>query len=399
MHAVKLLQKCLRSALEPMHARRREALLGSVASLIEGRRLVLMDLARSWSGYARVAAPLKRVDRLLSNTHLAKERESIYAAMGRWCLCQRQPVIIVDWSPVGRRGKHYLLRAALAVGGRALTLWERVTPASECNAPQHEQALLHALKSMMPAGATPVLVTDAGFRSPWFKAVSAMGWHFVGRLRGSVLVKPAEVADTQDQWLKCRHLHALSGPKARALGAFEIARSRPTMCQLIVHATLPKGRVHRTLKGERCRARYSRKVAQSHSEPWLLAVSPDLDALSTEQVIAIYARRMQIEQSFRDLKSHRFGVGFEDSLTRTGARLAILLMLHAMACFAAWIAAHTATPHLYAAIENQLVRTTRRTVVSWHRVGWKLLLHDRWRPSPSAAKSLISNLANAVATG
>ena len=126
MHAVKLLQKCLRSALEPMHARRREALLGSVASLVEGRRLVLMDLARSWSGYARVAAPLKRVDRLLSNTHLAKERESIYAAMGRWCLCQRQPVIIVDWSPVGRRGKHYLLRAALAVG-LSSELWNRQT--------------------------------------------------------------------------------------------------------------------------------------------------------------------------------------------------------------------------------------------------------------------------------
>ncbi|MDZ4811492.1 MAG: IS4 family transposase, partial [Pseudomonadota bacterium] len=119
MHAVELLQSCLRSALEPMHALRRDALLGSVSALIEGRRLVLMDLARSWPGYRRVAAPLKRVDRLLSNVHLAAEQESIYAAMGRWCLCQPQPLIIVDWSPLNRRGNHYLLRAALAVGGRS----------------------------------------------------------------------------------------------------------------------------------------------------------------------------------------------------------------------------------------------------------------------------------------
>lgn len=187
MHAIKLLQKCLLSALEPMHMRRRESLLGSVAALIDGRRLVLMDLARSWPGQERVAAPLKRVDRLLSNAHLADERESIYSAMGKWCLCQPQPVILVDWSPVNRRGKFYLLRAALAVGGRALTLWERVTPAKECNAPQHEQALLRALEQMMPIGSTPILVTDAGFKSPWFKAVTAMGWDFVGRLRGSVL--------------------------------------------------------------------------------------------------------------------------------------------------------------------------------------------------------------------
>jgi Transposase DDE domain len=398
MHAVKLLQKCLRSALEPMHARRRETLLGSVAALVQGRRLVLMDLARSWSGSERVAAPLKRIDRLLSNTHLAEECGSIYAAMGRWCLCQPQPVIIVDWSPVNRRGKHYLLRAALAVGGRALTLWERVTPTSECNAPQHEQALLHALKLMMPVGATPILVTDAGFKSPWFNAVTAMGWHFVGRLRGSVLVKPVGVADTPQQWLQCKHLHALSGPKARVLGAFQIVRSRPTECRLIVHATPPKGRVHRTLQGERCRAHYSRQNAQRHSEPWLLAASPDLDFLSTTQVIAIYARRMQIEQSFRDLKSHRFGVGFEDSLTRVGARLAILLMLHAMACFAAWIAARTASPQQYSAIEDRLVRPAHRSIISWHRAGWTLLQHDRWKPKPSEAKSRIRSLANAVLT-
>jgi len=398
MHAVELLQKCLRSVLEPMHARRRETLLGSVAALIVGRRLVLMDLARSWPGQERVAAPLKRVDRLLSNTHLADERESIYSAMGKWCLCQPQPVILVDWSPVNRRGKFYLLRAALAVGGRALTLWERVTPASECNAPQHEQALLSALKLMMPAGSTPVLVTDAGFKSPWFKAVTAMGWHFVGRLRGSVLVKPVEAADAPDEWLQCKCLHALAGRKAKVLGMFEIVRSRPTTCRLIVHAAPPKGRVHRTLEGNRCRAHYSRQNAQRHSEPWLLAASLHLDVLSAAQVIALYARRMQIEQSFRDLKSHRFGVGFEDSLTRVGTRLAILLMLHAMACFAAWIAARTASPSVYSVAHDELARPQRRTIVSWHRVGWKLLQHDRWKPKPGAAKSLIRSVANAVSS-
>lgn len=271
-----------------------------------------------------------------------------------------------------------------------------MTPADECNSPQYEQALLRALKLMMPVGSTPVLVTDAGFKSPWFKAVSALGWHFVGRLRGSVLVKPVELADTGDQWGQCKHLYALSRQKPRVLGTFEIARSRPTVCRLIVHATPPKGRVHRTLKGARCRARYSRKIAQRYSEPWLLAVSPKLDARSAAQVVAIYARRMQIEQSFRDLKSHRFGVGFEDSLTRVGSRSAILLMLHAMACFAAWIAARTASPKLYYAIECQLVRAAHRPIVSWHRGGWRLLQFDRWKPKLSAARASIRIIANAV---
>ena len=46
---------------------------------------------------------------------------------------------------------------------------------------------------------------------------------------------------------------------------------------------------------------------------------------------------MQIEQSFRDLKSHRYGNAFEDSLTRKGPRIAILLLLHALAQFATWL--------------------------------------------------------------
>ena len=46
---------------------------------------------------------------------------------------------------------------------------------------------------------------------------------------------------------------------------------------------------------------------------------------------------MQIELSFRDLKSHRYGQGFEDSLTRKGARIEVLLLLSAMAAFASWL--------------------------------------------------------------
>jgi hypothetical protein len=53
--------------------------------------------------------------------------------------------------------------------------------------------------------------------------------------------------------------------------------------------------------------------------------------------MTLYARRMQIELSFRDLKSYRYGQGFEDSLIRKGARIEVLLLLSAMAAFASWL--------------------------------------------------------------
>ena len=65
--------------------------------------------------------------------------------------------------------------------------------------------------------------------------------------------------------------------------------------------------------------------------------SPSLN-LSARQLVALYARRMQIELSFRDLKSHRYGNAFEDSLTRSAKRIEILLLVHTLATFASWLA-------------------------------------------------------------
>ena len=74
MRASEVLQKCLGGALNSMHALRSRALLHAVEATIHGRRLTLMDLARSWPGAERIRAPLKALDRLLANRHLHAER-------------------------------------------------------------------------------------------------------------------------------------------------------------------------------------------------------------------------------------------------------------------------------------------------------------------------------------
>lgn len=372
MHAVGLLRSCLRDVLDRMHGRRCAALLGAVRALIAGRRLTLMDLARSWPDALRVAAPLKKLDRLLGNVHLASEREALYAAIVGWVVRQPRPVIVVDWSPLDRRGRFQLLRAGLAVGGRTLTLYEHVYPARAVGSPRAERALLRALKNAMPRGRTPILVTDAGFRAPWFRAVQSLGWNWVGRVRGRVLVKPQCAPDTFDRWIPCAQLYRRVREAARDLGLWETVRRESIVCRLVLYFKPPRGRIDATLAGDRARNRYSRKIAQRESEPWLLAVSPRLD-LTPAQVVAIYARRMQIEQSFRDLKSHRYGVGFEDSLSRTADRLATLLLILALVSFVAWITSRCASRHTRELATAMLTRSRRASAVSWHRVGWQLL--------------------------
>ena len=93
MRAAQVLQRCLSDALVPMHTRRREVLFKATEGLLQGRRLTLMDVARSWPDAQRVRAPLKALDRLLSTRHLQGERLSLHAAMAVWLLRHPQPVI------------------------------------------------------------------------------------------------------------------------------------------------------------------------------------------------------------------------------------------------------------------------------------------------------------------
>lgn len=62
MRASKVLQKCLSGSLPGMHALRERCLLRAVEALLHGRRLTLIDVARSWPGATRVRAPLKAFD-------------------------------------------------------------------------------------------------------------------------------------------------------------------------------------------------------------------------------------------------------------------------------------------------------------------------------------------------
>ena len=148
MHASRALHNCLPNALGLLHQRRAEALLGCVDALSAGRRLTLTDLARSWPGAERIAAPLKRVDRLLSNSQLQIEAKSLYIAMAGVLLRGLpQPVIVVDWSELNRR-QHAVLRAALVWQGRTLTVAEIVTPYRKINSPGVESRLLEQLSQM-----------------------------------------------------------------------------------------------------------------------------------------------------------------------------------------------------------------------------------------------------------
>jgi len=383
MRASQVLQKCLPRSLSAMHALRERALLHAVEALLHGRRLTLTDVARAWPGAMRVRAPLKAFDRLLGNHHLQAERNDIDRDMARWLLRGPQPIIVIDWSDLKPDKSWCLLRAAVPVGGRTLTLLDMVVSGREQGAPAAEKRFLQQLQRLMPDGVTPILVTDAGFRTPWFRAVSAMGWHWVGRLRGRTQVKPQQVPDRPDEWVDCRKLHDSASTTPCELPPMLANRSSPIACRLVLCAKAKQGRTrpNRRTPDRISRASSSLKASAREREPWLIVASPELRSASARQLVKLYAQRMQIELAFRDLKSHRYGQAMEDSLTRQGKRLQILLLVSTLASFASWLAglaceatgiAHWLWP----------IKSTRK-LYSTLRVGREALVR-RWPMEPAS---------------
>jgi hypothetical protein len=144
MHAIRLSHKWSATALEGVLAYRREAVWTGVRALLKGRQLWLSALGRAIGGDANEKHSIKRMDRLLGNGRLSAERNLWY----RWIARQvvggnRRPVALVDWTDLDEDKGLMLLRAAVAVNGRALPIYEEVHE-HEGDARMHRRFLLIA---------------------------------------------------------------------------------------------------------------------------------------------------------------------------------------------------------------------------------------------------------------
>jgi hypothetical protein len=374
MHAGSILQKYFADVFAGMHAARVRVLVGAVVALVSCRRLVLMDLARAWPGAERVRAPLKKLDRLLSNRHLHAERAMLYEQIVRLCVRVAEPVIVVDWSTLKADESWHLLRAALALGGRTLTLYEEIHPQRTAQSPKVHKAFLKQLHRLLPRECRPIILTDAGFRCPWFAEVQALGWRWVGRVRNQVCIK---LGENQPWRLLSTLLH--SQQKLQCFGVVQLVRKKPFACCLIRYRQALLGRKHHTARGWICRTSDSRAAARGQREPWLLVYCEALQEAAPMDIVNLYKKRMQIELSFRDLKSHRHGSAFRYSLTRKAPRLAVLLLLQALAGLMAWLQG-LALRHLEQTTHCAIRSKDKRSRYSVVRIGWDSLRRNQPPP-------------------
>jgi hypothetical protein len=324
----------MNNALKWMHTLRRDVLNACILAAIEGQRLSVTGLGRAIDSQAKEKHCIKRADRLLSNRNLYSEHRDIYQTITHLIVgAMRRPVILIDWSDMDECKHHFLLRAVIALQGRSLTLYEEVHTVATKEKPKTHKAFLKRFKEILPPGCCPILVTDAGFRTPWFKAVEKLGWDWVGRIRNRHMIKHPENSD----WIDCKTFYQYATTTAKYLGSIQLTRRDPIDCELVIYKDKCKNRVKKNNFGERDRSSHSKKNADREREPWLLATSLKVTSKLAMQVVNIYKTRMQIEEGFRDNKSVRFGLGFELNKTQNTRRLQMLLLIASLATFVLWI--------------------------------------------------------------
>ena len=316
-----------------MHAKRQQC----VAKLVEAARvggLGLLKMSRGLDKGTALRHRIKCCDRLLSNRHLNDERTQVYAAINAGVLAGLRCIgVIIDWSDLLADGSAHLLRAAVVVKGRAFVLYEEVHSGKDYASPAVHRQFLQTLRDILPSGCKCVLITDAGFRASWFKLASEFSYEWVGRIRNRDMVSPCG----SSEWKGCKTLYGRATSRPQNLGAFMYARANPIACRLITVKKQPQGRHRLTAFGTRARHAQSLKCRSAQIEPWLLAASPGLASLKAKEVVALYSGRMQIEQTFRDLKNGQWGLGLSESQTRKHHRLAILLLLGALITYVLWL--------------------------------------------------------------
>ena len=289
---------------EDLHAKRVLSLALATLGVIHAASLSVyaigqaMAMARGTQGKHGI----KQVDRLLSNTGIAVWE--LFSLWVPYVLGQRlEALIALDWTDFDADDQTTLVASLVTKHGRSTPLvWLSVHKSSLKGLRNEvEDAVVLRLREIIPAEVKVTLLADRGFADQKLYALlQQVGFDYVVRFRQCITVTSAQgERRTAAEWVpKAGHLRKLP----QALVTADRTQVGAVVC------VKKKGM----------------------KEPWCLATS--LAQASAAQVVALYSRRFTIEESFRDIKDLRFGMGLSSFRIAEPERRDRLLLLSALAC-------------------------------------------------------------------
>lgn len=288
---------------ERLHAKQTQSVTNAVVGVVHAVSLSIhaigAGLAAAQGGQTKHA--IKQVDRLLSNSAL-----NVWALFAYWVpyVVAATPSIVValDWTDFDADGHATIALYLVTAHGRALPLvWQSVPKARlKGRRDRYENEVLLRLHEVLPPGVHVTVLADRGFGDQALYALlRTFGFDFVVRFRGDITVEsPTGERRPASAWVP-------TNGKIRCLRGARVTRDRYGVDAVVC------------------------VKARGMQAPWCLAIGGA--TITGAQAVRLYGRRFTIEETFRDIKDPRFGLGMSTTHIRDPRRRDRLLLICAMA--------------------------------------------------------------------
>ena len=330
-----ILQEHLSVSCPYIHSTRLQAIMDVATGLQKSQNLSLTAIGRQLDSDISIKHRIKKVDRLLSNKHLYDEISNIYEGLSSYVLTyiqQSQNIpLIVDLCYMKDTHAIQMLSAEVALKGRSLPVYREVFEEGQLK--NRASKFIESLSNCIPTARKVLIIMDAGFGEDWFDAIAEKGWNWLVRARGKKFIKLSESHD----WADARDLYVTATSRAKEYSDAYITKQSPRACRVVI-----KGCSTTSIKRKKTKALLknynagSGNYKRSAKEPWVLVTNLP-STYSATQIINNYKKRMQIEESFRDVKSHQFGLSARYIRTVSICRWAVAMLLAAIVQITLWI--------------------------------------------------------------
>ena len=293
----------MRSIFTDLHGKRMQSLANYTVGAMHAPSAAIHAIGAAYAELAEIKPKhgIKQVDRYLGNEGIDVER--LTPEWAKFVIGSRKELLLaLDWTEFDPDDHSTLCVYVVTSHGRATPLaWKtykksNLTDGARTDA---EHAMVERLARAIPPDIAITLLADRGFGSrEFYQTLSILGWDYVIRFRNSVIVEQGGEAKSAKKWLP------------------------------------PSGRATKLVNAKVTRHRYEVGAVvvvkqKGMKDAWYLATSRS--SATASAIVKLYSRRFTIEETFRDQKDIRFGMGLSATHIRKEARRDRLLMLLAIA--------------------------------------------------------------------
>lgn len=288
---------------DDLHAKRVESLANCASGVLRSASLAIHAIGVAYAALSEIQpkSGIKQVDRFLSNKGI--NIEQLLPCWARFVIGGRKELVLaLDWTDFHEDDHTTLAAYVVTTHGRATPLAWMTVKKSRLKGKQkdYEYELIERLHRAIPANIDITVLADRGFGDiKLYAFLDVLGWDYVIRFRGNINVESASgQVERAASWLP-------TSGRATKLKNVRVTKDRAAVAAVIV------------------------KRARGMKQTWCLVTS--LADKTASYIVKLYAKRWTIEETFRDQKDLRFGMGLRATHICSEARRDRLLLLAAIA--------------------------------------------------------------------